>query len=101
MATKLTLSINEKTIQRAKRLSRKKGKSISKMVEEYLDSLNEREDQQESVMDKIEKIMLPYRGKIILPANKSYKEMIADWRYEDYVNEQRETYKSKKKKGKK
>ena len=41
MTTKLTLSINEETVQRAKRISRKRGKSISKMVEEFLDSINE------------------------------------------------------------
>ena len=57
MTTKLTLSINEETVQRAKRLSRKKGKSISKMVEEYLDSLSEKEEQKEAVMDKINKIL--------------------------------------------
>ena len=45
MTTKLTLSINEETVRKAKRMSRKKGKSISKMVEEYLDSLSEKEEQ--------------------------------------------------------
>jgi hypothetical protein len=100
MTTKLTLSINEETVKRAKLISRKKGKSISKMVEEYLNSLSEKEEQKESVMDKIDKIMTPYRNKIQLPENKSYKEMIKEWRSEDYANEQEEAYKSKNKKGK-
>lgn len=39
MTVKLTLSIDEDTIQRAKVFSAKTGKSISKMVEEYLDTL--------------------------------------------------------------
>jgi hypothetical protein len=42
MTTKLTLSINEETVKHAKLISRKRGKSISKMVEKYLDSLSEK-----------------------------------------------------------
>jgi hypothetical protein len=57
MTAKLTLSINEKTIEKAKRISRKRGKSISKMVEEFLDSINEKDDRKESPVDKIRKIM--------------------------------------------
>jgi hypothetical protein len=36
MTTKLTLSIDVQTIKKAKLISAKKGKSISKLVEEYL-----------------------------------------------------------------
>jgi Family of unknown function (DUF6364) len=57
MMAKLTLSINEKTIEKAKRISRKRGKSISKMVEEYLDSISEKDEKKESAVDKIRKIM--------------------------------------------
>ena len=64
MAAKLTLSIDENTIKRAKLVSRKKGKSISKLVEEYLNTLSEKEEQKESVMDKIHKIL---DGKITNP----------------------------------
>jgi hypothetical protein len=42
MTTKLTLSIDENTIKRAKRISSQQGKSISRMVEEYLNSLVEK-----------------------------------------------------------
>ena len=69
MTTKLTLSINERTVQRAKRTSRKRGKSISKMVEEYLDAISEREEQEESVITKIDGIL---NGKITDPQ--------ADWK---------------------
>jgi len=64
MTAKLTLSINEKTIEKAKRISRKRGKSISKMVEEYLDSISEKEEKKESAVDKIREIM---KGKITSP----------------------------------
>jgi hypothetical protein len=36
MATKLTLSINSKVIESAKIYSRKKGTSLSKLIEDYL-----------------------------------------------------------------
>ena len=62
MTTKLTLSINEETVERAKRISRKKGKSISKIFEEYLNSLPEKDVAEETAVDKIKKII---EGKII------------------------------------
>lgn len=74
MTTKLTLSINKKTVQRAKLISRKRGKSISKMVEEFLDSINEKEEQKESVIEQINKIMSKYEGKIKLQSNVNYKD---------------------------
>jgi hypothetical protein len=40
MATKLTLSINEGVIKKAKTISRKRGKSLSKIVEEYLQQIS-------------------------------------------------------------
>ena len=64
MTTKLTLSINEATVQKAKRLSRKRGKSISKMVEEYLNSLSEREEEKKSPVQQIKEIL---KGKITDP----------------------------------
>jgi hypothetical protein len=87
MNVKLTLSINEKTIERAKRISRQKGKSISKMVEEYLDSINEKETKKESRVDRILRIMQKSKDKITIPDNANYKEMIRKWRYEDYLND--------------
>jgi hypothetical protein len=85
MTKKLTLSVNEKTIEKAKRISRKRGKSISKMIEEYLDSINEKETQEETAVDKIKKIMNKYRDKIKISENTNYKDQIKEWRYEDYI----------------
>jgi replicative DNA helicase len=61
MTRKLTLSINEKTVEKARRISRKRGKSISRMVEEYLNSITEKDKQQKSAVDKIKGIL---KGKI-------------------------------------
>ena len=100
MTRKLTLSINEKTVEKAKRISRMRGKSISKMVEEYLNSIAEKGDTDESAIDKINKIMEPYRKKIKLPENVDYKEMIRQWRYEDYMKESEKRMKPSRKKNK-
>jgi hypothetical protein len=86
MAAKLTLSINEKTIQRAKLVSRKRGKSLSKMVEEYLETISEKEEKTESALDKVEKIMAPYLSKIEIPADDDYRREVREWQYEKEVN---------------
>lgn len=70
MAAKLTLSINEKTIERAKRISRKRGKSVSKMVEEYLDSISEKVLERESSVKKISGVL---KGRI--PENANLKKI--------------------------
>lgn len=72
MTTKLTLSINEETVKRAKLVSRKRGKSISKMVEEFLNSISEKEKQ--SAVDKISGIL---KGKISEP-NLDWKKVKAE-----------------------
>ncbi len=64
MTAKLTLSINEETIKRAKRISLRRGKSISKIVEEYFNSLPEKDEKEETAVDKIKKIM---KGKVTNP----------------------------------
>ena len=45
MLTKLTLTIDEKVISRAKKYALNKNKSISRMVEEYLDVISDNTDQ--------------------------------------------------------
>ncbi len=53
MTGKLTLSIDASTILRAKRISRKKGKSISSMVSAFLEGLNDKEEIKESFVMKM------------------------------------------------
>lgn len=43
MATKLTLSINDEKIKKAKRFSKKRGRSVSKLFEDFIDSLDKDE----------------------------------------------------------
>lgn len=72
MTTKLTLSINKKTVERAKRISLRRGKSISKMVEEYLDTIAEKEEERESVVKKWSGVL-----KDKLPADAKWKKIKA------------------------
>lgn len=43
MTTKLTLSVNIKTVEKAKKYARKKGTSVSKLFEDHIDSITENE----------------------------------------------------------
>lgn len=68
MATKLTLSIDKTVIERAKKISHQKGKSISKLVEEYLDSLSRKNESKSSTIQKLSGIL---RNK--MPQNVAWK----------------------------
>lgn len=62
MATKLTLNIDEEVVKKAKSFSRREGKSLSKIVEEYLRTISDRK--KENVFEKIRSIT---KGKITHP----------------------------------
>lgn len=64
MTTKLTLSINEKVIEKAKKISRRQGKSLSKIVEEYLIAISDKEEKKVSAVDRLSGIL---KGKITKP----------------------------------
>ena len=53
MTTKLTLSIDVQTIKKAKLISAKKGTSISKLVEEYLNTLSIIDENKKSVVKEL------------------------------------------------
>ncbi len=61
MNTKLTLSIKKEIVNKAKRISQTRGKSVSKIIEEYINSLPEKDDTDETAVDKIKKII---KGKV-------------------------------------
>lgn len=49
MTVKLTLSLDQDKIEKAKRISKKRGKSVSKLFEEFIDQLEK--DNEESAFD--------------------------------------------------
>lgn len=70
MTTKLTLTIEEKVIDAAKRYAQKKGKSLSHLVENYLKSItSETRNKEEIISPKVLKLM----GVIKLPKDFDYK----------------------------
>ena len=71
MTTKLTLTIEEKVIDSAKRYAQKKGQSLSHLVENYLKSITTetKESREESISPKVLKLM----GVIKLPKDFDYK----------------------------
>ncbi|MCW3110648.1 MAG: hypothetical protein JWQ09_5154 [Segetibacter sp.] len=86
MTKQLTVSLNEETVQRVEQLSKVRGKTISEIIEELIKLIPEEEASKDPI-DKIHEIMSPYIGKLNLPENMDYKEMIGQWRHEDYIKE--------------
>jgi hypothetical protein len=74
MTTKLTLTIEDRVVRSAKKYARKKGESLSGIVENYLKSITSREDQKETLSPKVAKLM----GVIALPADFDYKKAVGD-----------------------
>ena len=79
MSKKLTLSIDETTIEKAKRYAKKKKKSLSKLVQEYLQYVAEREN------DNLELELTPTVKKL-LGSVKIKEESIEDARFK-YLKE--------------
>ncbi len=61
MTTNLTLRIDEEMMKKAKRVAKLRGTSVSKMIEEFISSLPEKDETEETAVDKIKKII---NGKI-------------------------------------
>lgn len=73
MTTKLTLTLDDSVISNAKKYARKRGKSLSGIVENYLLSLTMTEEKDEPLSPKILKLM----GVIKLPEGFDYKKELA------------------------
>lgn len=74
MSTKLTLSLDSKVIERAKRYSDRKGLSLSKIIEDYLRKLtqSEKKSPKKSKVDKLAGILGP------VPDDFNYKDELID-----------------------
>jgi hypothetical protein len=83
MTTKLTLSIDEKIVKKAKRVALRKGTSVSKLFEEYLKGIQEKEE--ENPLEAIKAILKKHRSKIPLPSDGNYAKMVNEWRWEEYM----------------
>lgn len=80
MTTKLTLNINKRTIERAKKLALERKTSLSKMVENYLDLVAK----EKSDDIKITPIVKSIAGVIKLPKDYDYKKDYAEYLTKKY-----------------
>ena len=53
MTTKLTLSIDEEKVRTIKRISKKRGRSVSKLIEDYIDDVNKKDQKEDLDINKI------------------------------------------------
>jgi hypothetical protein len=74
MTTKLTLTIEDKVIDSAKKYARQKGKSLSDIVENYLKSITTQEETPATLSPKVTKLM----GVIKLPEDFDYKKELGN-----------------------
>ncbi|HVW16399.1 MAG TPA: DUF6364 family protein [Mucilaginibacter sp.] len=74
MTTKLTLTIEDKVIDSAKKYARQKGKSLSDIVENYLKSIATPEITVEQLSPKVARL----KGVIKLPEDFDYKKEIGN-----------------------
>jgi len=74
MTTKLTLTMEDKVIDSAKKYARQKGKSLSDIVENYLKSISTHEITTEDILPKVAKL----KGVIKLPEDFDYKKEIGN-----------------------
>ena len=65
MTTKLTLTINDGIIKKAKSYARHTGRSLSELVENYLSTLTEENKDKDQISPKLRKIV----GTVKLPAD--------------------------------
>ena len=53
MTTKLTLSIDEEKVKKIKHISKKRGRSVSKLIEDYIDNLDKNDTSEKLDIMKI------------------------------------------------
>ena len=74
MTTKLTLTMEDKVINSAKKYAQKNGKSLSNLVENYLKSITTKEPDATNLSLKVTKLM----GVINLPDDFDYKSALSN-----------------------
>lgn len=85
MSNKLTLSIDQEIIERAKHYAKLQGRSLSNIIEEYLKSISK--DASKNKTQELSKIVKELKGSIKLPKDmKSYDELLEDALLEKYID---------------
>lgn len=79
MDTKLTLKINKSTIDSAKRYAKERETSLSKMIENYLQALTNKQEKVDAVSPLVESI-----SGVIKPLDSNYKKEYTDYLSDKY-----------------
>ncbi|MBF4471855.1 MULTISPECIES: DUF6364 family protein [Flavobacterium] len=82
MNSKLTLTIEQSVIEKAKKYARKRERSLSDLIENYLKALtNEEADKEEELTPTVKSL----RGSFKLPENFDYKKELTDRLSDKYL----------------
>ncbi|HEV8082311.1 MAG TPA: DUF6364 family protein [Chitinophagaceae bacterium] len=82
MKTKLTLNIEDTVIKKTKAFSKKRNKSISAIVEEYLEKITSRKSSEENDETFSQRFRKSFPAKAV--KSYDYKKIINDYREEKY-----------------
>jgi hypothetical protein len=75
MTTKLTLTVEESTIKKAKSYAKHTGRSLSELIENYLETLVEQNNDKEQLSPKLKQLI----GIVKLPENFDEKKELNDY----------------------
>ncbi|HPR18166.1 MAG TPA: DUF6364 family protein [Candidatus Cloacimonadota bacterium] len=84
MNTKLTLKLDNEVIERAKKYARSQKNSLSKMIETYLKSLINRDDELAEKDEDISPFVKSMKSGVVLPSDYDYKEVYGEYLKEKY-----------------
>jgi len=73
MTTKLTLTVDEEVIKKAKSYAKQTGRSLSELVEKYLETLTDEHRETKQISPRLKKLV----GSVKLPANFDEKKELA------------------------
>lgn len=83
MSTKLTLTIQEEVIIKAKEYAKNKNRSLSNIIENYLKSLTKESEKDEEV--KLTPVVRSLKGSFKMPSDFDYKEDLTKKLEEKYL----------------
>ncbi len=83
MNTKLTLTIEQEVIERAKKYAKEKNRSLSDIIENYLKMLTRSEQKQK--IEKLNPIVNSLKGSFKIPENMDYKKELRNRLEEKYL----------------
>jgi len=84
MNTKLTLTIEQSVIEKAKKYARKKERSLSDLIENYLKALTTEEPENNSDVN-LSPTVKSLKGSFRMPKNFDYKKELTDRLSEKYL----------------